>query len=319
MSVKRKVTVPVACAATPFPLIEKNYMRRAIVDFVSLHAMDTPSRGANAEQARYWTEDGGPNWVRDEAMFDMMLTPFNLALLDALDPQAGERVLDVGCGFGSTALAASARGALVHGVDISPPMIERARERAAAAKASATFAVGDAQEDALGGPYDAITSRFGVMFFADPVRAFGNFATASRPAGRLAFVCWQPLERNPWMSAAPVVLRSLMDDPPPPPPPGAGPFAFGDSAFVDHVLAEAGWTQRSIAPFETPARMGGTNGVHGAVEQALSNSAAKALLAMGDATLRERAAAILTDQFEAVSVDGVVDFPAAAWVVTARR
>lgn len=274
---------------------------------------------SNAEMARYWTEDGGPNWVRDEVMYDLMLTPFNDALLDALDPRPGERVLDVGCGFGSTALAASARGAEVYGVDISPPMIERARERAAEANATATFAVGDAQEDPLGGPYDAVTSRFGVMFFADPVRAFRNFASATRRGGRLAFVCWQPLERNPWMSAAPAVLRSLMDDPPPPPPPGAGPFAFGDTAFVDRVLAEAGWTQHSIAPFETQARMGGTDGVAGAVNQSLGNSAAKALLALGDARLRDRAAAILTDQFESLSVDGVVSFAAAAWMVTAHR
>jgi SAM-dependent methyltransferase len=257
--------------------------------------------------------------VRDEVMYDLMLTPFNDALLDALDPQPGERVLDVGCGFGSTALAAAARGAEVHGVDISPPMIERARQRAADAKANATFAVHDAQEDPLGGPYDAVTSRFGVMFFADPVRAFRNFAAATRPGGRLAFVCWQSLERNPWMTAAPMVLRSLMDDPPPPPPPGAGPFAFGDDAFVDQVLTDAGWTERSIAPFETLARMGGKDGVAGAVRQALSNTAARALLAAGDATLRDRAAAILTDQFESANVDGIVSFPAAVWLVTARR
>jgi SAM-dependent methyltransferase len=281
--------------------------------------MDEIGNSANAEQARYWTEDGGPNWVHDEAMYDMMLTPFNSALLDALDPQPGERVLDVGCGFGTTALAASARGAEVHGVDISPPMIRRARERAAEVRANATFAVGDAQEDSLGGPYDAVTSRFGIMFFADPARAFRNFATATRREGRLAFVCWQPLEHNPWMNAAPNVLRSLMDNPPPPPPPGAGPFAFGDSAFVDRVLTEAGWAQRSMAPFKTHARMGGNDGVQGAVNQALSNSAAKALLAAGDATLRDRAAAILTDQFESRSVDGVVSFPAAAWLVTAHR
>jgi hypothetical protein len=135
----------------------------------------------------------------------------------------------------------------------------------------------------------------------------------------LAFVCWQPLDRNPWMLAGPSVLRSLMDDPPPPPPPGAGPFAFGETAFVDRVLAEAGWDQRSIAPFETHTRMGGNDGVEGAVNQALGNSAAKALLAVGNATLRDRAAAILTGQFESMSVDGVVTFPAAAWLVTAHR
>ena len=284
----------------------------------SLRTVDEAHSRPNAEQARYWTEEGGPSWVRDEVMYDIMLTPFNQALLDALDPRQGERVLDVGCGFASTALAICARGAQVHGVDISPAMIGRARERAAEAGANATFAVGDAQEDPLGGPYDAVTSRFGVMFFADPVRAFRNFASATRPGGRLVFVCWQPLERNPWMNAASGVLRGLLDDPPPPPPPGAGPFAFGVEDFIDRVLTDAGWTHVAIAPFETHARMGGNDGVNGAVDQALSSSAAKALLATGDATLRDRAAAILRAQFEELSVDGVVSFPAAVWSVTAQ-
>ena len=281
--------------------------------------MTNEPSSSNAEQARYWSEVGGPHWVREEVAHDLMLLPFNEALIAALDPRPGELVLDVGCGFGSTALAAAARGATVHGVDISPPMIERARERVAAAKANATFAVGDAQVDPLGGPYDAVTSRFGVMFFADPVRAFRNLASATRAGGRLAFMCWQPLERNPWMSSASDVLRSLLPDPPAAPPPGAGPFAFGDTDFVDRILDESGWTARSMATFETQAQMGGHDGVRGAVNQALGSSAARALLALGDATLRERAEAILTEQYAALSRDDVVRFPAAAWLVTATR
>jgi SAM-dependent methyltransferase len=275
-------------------------------------------QGANAEQARYWTEEGGPNWVRDETMYDLMLTPFNDALVDLLDPQPAERVLDIGCGFGSTSLSVAARGATVHGVDISPVMIRRARERAAE-RTDVSFAVCDAQEDDLGGPYDAATSRFGVMFFADPVIAFRNVARAVGSGGRLAFVCWQPIARNPWMSAASDVIRDLLDDPPPPPPPGAGPFAFGETDFVDRVLADAGWTQRTLTSFETMARMGGHDGIEGAVNQSLSNTNARALLALGDASLRDRAAAILSERFARECPNGVVEFPAAAWLVSARR
>jgi hypothetical protein len=157
------------------------------------------------------------------------------------------------------------------------------------------------------------------MFFADPARAFANLARATTPAGRLAFVCWQPLARNPWMSASTDVIRSLMDDAPPPPPAGAGPFAFGETAFIERVLAESGWSDHAITAFETPVRLGGLDGVAGAVEQSLTNSAARSLLALGDAALRERAAAILTEQFAAQSPDGVVTFAAAAWLVSARR
>jgi SAM-dependent methyltransferase len=272
---------------------------------------------ANREQARYWAEEGGPSWVRDEVVYDLMLTPFAEALVDRLAPRPGERILEIGCGFGSTALAIAARGAEVHGVDISPPMIARARERGYA-ETRVSFAVGDAQTDDLGGPYDAVTSRFGVMFFADPVAAFANFARATRSGGRLVFVCWQPLECNPWMNAASNVIRGLLDDPPPPPLHGAGPFAFGETAYLEQVLSNADWHSIDVAPCEAVVQMGGHDGVEGAVNQALGSSVAKTLLQAGGATLRQRAATILRMQFEAESVDGVVRFPAATWLVSAR-
>jgi SAM-dependent methyltransferase len=281
--------------------------------------MSDPTTGPNADMARYWANEGGPTWVRDEAIYDTMLRPFNDAVIAALAPQSGERILDVGCGFGSTALAAAALGATVHGVDISPPMIERARERASSATLPITFDVADAQVDALPGPFHAVTSRFGVMFFADPVAAFANLAAATEPGGRVAFVCWQPIARNPWMSTGSDVVRGLLSEPPPPPSPGAGPFAFGDTAFVERVLGDAGWTSVHCESFETMADMGGDAGIEGAVRQSLTSSATKALLALGDESTRERAAALLRERFTADAVDGVVRYPAAAWVVTARR
>jgi SAM-dependent methyltransferase len=198
-------------------------------------------------------------------------------------------------------------------------MIERARTRAADAGAAISFAVADAQEDDLGGPYDAVMSRFGVMFFADPVRAFANIVAAVRPGGRLAFVCWQPLDRNPWMTGPTEVLRSLMDDPPPAAPAGAGPFAFGETDFVRRVLTDAGWTDPGFTSVDIEIRMGGEDGVAGAVNQALDSSMARALLATGGAPLRERATAVLTEQFAALAVGGVVRFPAAVWLVTATK
>ena len=117
-----------------------------------MRSVDRENSGANADQAKYWAEHGGPSWVRDEVVYDMMLAPFNHLLVEALAARPGERVLDVGCGFGSTALAVAAAGASVHGVDISPPMVRRAEERSAAARIGATFTVGDVQEDSLGGP-----------------------------------------------------------------------------------------------------------------------------------------------------------------------
>ena len=165
----------------------------------------------SGDQARYWAEEGGPNWVRDEAVYETMLAPFDAVLLDALAPAAGERVLEVGCGFGATALALAGTGAVVHGVDVAPAMVERARERTAAAGVVAAFTVADAEVDPLGGPYDAVASRFGVMFFADPVAAFANMAAATRPGGlRRGFAahCAAPSKRE-----RPVPFRSKRRSP----------------------------------------------------------------------------------------------------------
>lgn len=285
----------------------------------------------NHAQARFWNEDGGPSWVSKERMYEQMLEPFDRALLDALRPVTEERVLDIGCGFGTTSLSIASRGAPVLGVDISAPMIERARERAAAAGVDARFVVGDAQTDPLDGPHDAVVSRFGVMFFSDPVQAFANIGDSVVDGGRLAFVCWQPMESNPWMTLPTDVVRGLLDGssdatPAPAPAaapiaamPGPNPFAFGDAGFVRQLLADAGWHDIDVATCAPVIAMGGDDGLAGAVEQALNGTAVKSLLAGGDASIRDRAAAILVDRFEPHLVDGVVRMPSAAWLVTARR
>lgn len=279
---------------------------------------ETPNR----VQADYWTNEGGPSWVRHERMYERMLAPFDDALLAALDPSSAMRVLDVGCGFGVTSLAFADRGASVHGVDLSPPMIERARERAATTGSSATFAVADVQIDALGGPFDAVVSRFGVMFFDDPVQAFTNMAATTIADGRLGFVCWQPMEANPWMTLPSMVVRDLLDDPPPAPSgpmPGPNPFAFGDADHVRSVLDGTGWRAIDIAPCTPTIDMGGDDGVDGAVAQALNGSAVKMLLAAGDESVRTRAEEILTERFAPHVHEGTVRMPSAAWLVTARR
>jgi len=275
---------------------------------------------ANRAQADYWTTEGGPSWVRHERMYERMLAPFDDALLAAVDPTDRTTVLDIGCGFGATSLAFAARGATVHGVDLSPPMIERARQRAGTA--TVDFAVADVQTDDLGGPYDAVISRFGVMFFDDPVQAFTNMASVCAAEGRMAFVCWQPIEANPWMTLPSTVVRDLLDDPPPPPSgpmPGPNPFAFGDTDHVRTILDAAGWDSIDITSCTPTIDMGGDDGVAGAVAQALNGSAVKLLLAAGDDSVRTRAEAILTDRFAPHVVGDTVRMPSAAWLVTASR
>src|SRR5262249_9342980 len=168
-------------------------------------AVHMDATGPNAEQITYWNEKSGPKWVTEQARLDRMIAPFGAEARTALAPKAGEHIVDVGCGCGETSLQlgrhVTASGG-VHGVDISQPMLARARQRAAAAgHAHVRFTPADAQTHAF--PCegaDAIFSRFGVMFFADPVAAFANLRQALRSDGRLAFVCWQPMPANPWMA-----------------------------------------------------------------------------------------------------------------------
>src|SRR5262245_54244381 len=122
---------------------------------------------ANADQAEYWNGPEGVHWVEYEERFHAMLAPFVEPVLDAAAVAAGDRVLDVGCGTGSLSRAAAARGAVVTGVDISGPMIERARTSAAAEGLDIEFVAADAQTQAFSDDFDVVVSRFGVMFFAD--------------------------------------------------------------------------------------------------------------------------------------------------------
>lgn len=206
--------------------------------------------GPNATQITYWNEVVGPTWVAMQDALDTELGALGEQAMDLLAPKPGEHLLDIGCGCGATTLALAQRvgptGA-VTGADISAPMLAVARERAGSAGlAQARFVQADAQTCDFE-PVDGAFSRFGVMFFAGPAAAFANIRRTLKPGGRLAFVCWQALELNPWMTVPLAAITPLLPARPPPPVPGApGPFAFADGERLRGLLAEAGFTDISI-------------------------------------------------------------------------
>ena len=205
----------------------------------------------NEEQISYWNEEAGPKWVDMQESLDAQIGPLGEAMIAKAAVRPGERILDIGCGCGASSLDLAARvgdGGGVTGVDISEPMLERARQRAREHElANIEFVRADAQNHAFeAGSKDLATSRFGVMFFADPKAAFANIRKALKPGGRLAFVCWQPLPLNSWVAIPMQVAAQHIEMPDAPAPGAPGPFSLSDKEHLHDILDTAGYREISI-------------------------------------------------------------------------
>jgi SAM-dependent methyltransferase len=216
---------------------------------------------SNAAQIEYWNASAGETWAQFQEALDRQVEPLGLAAMDQLRPGEGEHILDIGCGCGQTSLALAARvrptGSVV-GVDISKPMLDVAFRRQRTADLQVTFRNLDAQTGDIGHKlFDAAYSRFGVMFFSDPVAAFVNIRKSLKPFGRLAFVCWRSPNQNPWMQAPLQAALPLLPPLAPSDPMAPGPFAFADSSRVRSILADAGYRSVTINPFD--ADIGGAD------------------------------------------------------------
>ncbi|MGH9244670.1 MAG: class I SAM-dependent methyltransferase [Acidimicrobiales bacterium] len=215
---------------------------------------------ANTEQAREWNTTEGEHWVAHQERYDRMLGAFGDRLLEAAAIQPTDAVMDVGCGCGATTRAAARQAGEGEalGVDLSAPMLTLARQLAAdEALANVRFEQADAQVHRFDpARYSAAISRFGVMFFADPVAAFANIAAALEPDGRLVFTCWRAALDNEWImvpAAAAlqyVPLPDLGDESQP------GPFSLARPERVRQVLEGAGHTVESVDSLDVPLRLG---------------------------------------------------------------
>jgi SAM-dependent methyltransferase len=278
--------------------------------------------GDNAAMAELWNGPSGQNWIRFDEHHDRGLRPWGEAVLATVAAAAGERVLDVGCGTGwMTRTAARATGdGHALGVDISEMLVARA-----AAKAdeegipNVAFTVADAQvhpfeADSL----DVAISRFGIMFFADPVAAFANIGRALAPGGRLAFACWQELAHNHWIRVPFGAMTAVVGTPEPPPPDAPGPWSLADPDRVRSVLGAAGFTGVGLETVDAPMFLGET--VDEAYDFIRASNNARLLLEGKDPEAVARALDALRTALEGVEVgDEGLALPGRAWLVTATR
>ena len=272
---------------------------------------------SNADQIAFWNGDAGEKWVKAQDRLDAMLAPVTAEVLKAAAAKPGERILDIGCGCGDTSIALAKAGARVTGIDISHPMLARAKQRALQERLEHFEAVeADASEHKFLPSYDLLFSRFGVMFFADADAAFANLRKALKPGGRLAFVCWREPRANEWVSVPVGAIRPHVPPQPPPGPEDPGPFAFADLARVRRILANAGFDSIAARPFDAPMRLGET------LEDALTHiqefgPVSRMLTPASDAE-RAKAAAALRQALEPYAAKKPMTLGGATWIITAK-
>jgi SAM-dependent methyltransferase len=274
----------------------------------------------NADQIAYWNGPAGKRWADRQQAQDVLLGPVADILVDRARLKAGERVIDVGCGSGATTIDFAQKvGPSGHalGIDLSEPMLVRARARAPDGL-PVDFVLADATVYPFDPEnFDLLASRFGVMFFAEPVLSFANMRKALRPSGRLAFACWREPRENPWMMTPLQAVYKHAPKLPPQGPEDPGPFAFASEERVHRILGAAGF--RGIAmeacPLSLDIAIG--NGLDAAVQSALGIGPAHRALEGQPPEVVAAATNSIRETLAPFAKGDTVALPGSIWIVTA--
>lgn len=263
----------------------------------------------------------GEHRVRHAALFDAEVRLHNERFRVAAGVGSADRVLDIGCGAGQSTREAgrAAVAGSVLGVDLSAPLLELARRLTAEeGLRNVTYQQADAQVDRFPVEFDLCISRFGAMFFADPVAAFTNIGLALRPGARLVLLVWQDHDRNEWVNG---IRQSLAGETAAPAVPASGPhmFSLADPAIAESILTASGFAEVGFTDVNEPVYYGPDSAT--AYDFVLGLRDTKDLLAgmdmdtvTAEAALRRLRASIA----EHDTGDGVY-FGSRAWIITARR
>ena len=278
----------------------------------------------NKNQKDFWSGKGGDIWVERQNVMDTMLSPLGEAALNKLNFNEEENVLDIGCGCGHTTLNIAKRIeplGNVTGLDISEPMLERAKESAVEMSITNTsFKCVDVQTEDLGDQiYSAAFSRFGVMFFEDSIAAFKNINRSLISGGCLSFVCWQSPAVNPWQSLFIQEIKKFLELPSPPPR-SPGPFAFMESEYVFSILEESKFQDINIEGHEAEVNMFSGRTLSDSVKDYISIN--PVVTEMLRDSSEDQTTEIVNSAIEAFSPyyseKGLI-FPSATWLVTAKK
>ncbi|HUH86369.1 MAG TPA: methyltransferase domain-containing protein [Stellaceae bacterium] len=276
--------------------------------------------GRNAGQVEFWNGPTGRRWVERQAEQDALLAPITAALLARAAVRPGERVVDIGCGCGETAIEFARRvlpGGSVLGIDISAPMLAHAATRVEPGL-PVTLVQGDATTYPFAeGAFDLLASRLGVMFFAEPERAFANLRRALRPGGRLVFVCFRAPRDNPWIM---LPLNAAYEHVPPLPkmaPEDPGPFAYANDERLRRILASAGFSSIGLDRLDVKLDLAGGRGLDAAIEAALTMGPAARAIEGQPPAARDAVQASMRRVLASHRQGDTVPLTAAFWLVSA--
>ena len=277
---------------------------------------------ANERQAEAWNGPESAHFVEHADRYERQFEPFTQALLEQVEPDADRVILDVGCGSGTTTLAAATSAERVVGVDLSQPLLELARRRAQAARiTNAEFFIADAQtHDFVAGTFDLLISQFGLMFFDDPVQAFTNIRGALSAGGHAAFVCWQGLHANEWLTLIGDAVSRHVELPEfGGLTRGPGMFALCQPDEITTLLGAAGFDHVECDSYTPTIVLGGGANLDDSVEFLLGGGMPRGLLGFVDPSDRDDVLRTVQAELAHRYEEGVgIRLRSAVWVVTAK-
>lgn len=284
---------------------------------------DHLANSPNAREAQYWNSAATRPWAELYEKIDTLFAEMTETALDGAALQPGERVIDIGCGSGTTVLELARRvgpAGRVLGVDVSEPSVETARRRIAAAGVrNADVVLSDASSHAFAPEsFDLVFSRFGIMFFADPIATFTHVRRALKRSGRLAFMVFRKPQENPWSTGPAAAVRHLLPPVTAPGPEDPGQYSWADPARVRRILEGAGFRDVVLTPYDTGVRLAGPGGAAEAADFTMHIGPVVRALSSGSVERPDLVRAGLEEFFAKHDTPQGVVLPAALWLVAAQ-